>query len=221
MSFLALTTDTASAKPKEAQPNADHLVPIGESILPGYAKLLDRKLYVSSTDRIRIVVLPSVASIGETAVSFDLDRKDSNKAVLICTHAEANLWAEAFHLDVNLRHEPNVRVHRTDVSFPKSLALGLSEILQDMIRQSHEPQSTDRIILHGTHILFFARGSGQAQWARLAPESAGKNSDALRTIAELLVKYCKNPPADRASLAAQIQGQVAKLIQYRTAEKRM
>lgn len=201
-----------AADPQFDSENVDHLVPIGGTIDAAYDKLLSRELYRTPANYVRVVVLPSAGSVGETAFSLHSDRSNPEEATLTCTRAQQNLWSAAFHLDETLAREPTVKVQRSDIPFPKALATSLSEIVGKLIRKSRQPTDTDRLIIHGTDILFSTVDEhGRIIWARLAPESAGQTSSALRNLAGLLDNFCQSDPADRASLAERMQTEATRL----------
>jgi hypothetical protein len=200
------------AAPKFDRENADHLVPVGRQLESAYEKLLARNLYVTPANYARIVILPSAGAIGETALTLHSGAGGRGQVILTCTHAQRNLWSEAFHLDVALTRAPTVRISRSDVPFPEDLAGGLRDALKALIRQRHEPRGTDRIIIHGTDFLFSVDDArGRVTRALLAPESAGRISASLRRVAELLEQYCESTPRDRAALAEKISAEAWRL----------
>ena len=95
--------------PLLANDSLDHLVPSDGIIKPTYEKLLRRKLYLTPADYIRIAVLPSTGSLGETVYSFRPSSKSINQATLTYTHAENNLWAEASDSNGALTIEPKAK----------------------------------------------------------------------------------------------------------------
>lgn len=204
-SSSALARDTGSD-------NIDHLVPIDGIVEPAYLKLLSRKLYLTPTNFVRVTVLPSAASTGETALSFYSKPGSGEDVVLTCTRAERNLWAAASNIDPTLGREPAVSVQRLAVPFSRTLARSMSEVIKQMIYQSRDATGTDRIIIDGTDILFSVEDhGGRILRARLAPESEGKKSAILHRITELLRDYCESIPVDRSALTRSIKTEVEDL----------
>jgi hypothetical protein len=192
--------------------NIDYLVPVNETVDAAYEKLLNHKLYQTPANYVRIVVLPSAALIGERAFSLHSKTENPELITLTYTQADKNIWSAAFAMDVNLAREPRVKIRRRDVGFPKTLAVLLTERIGEMVRKSREPGATDRIVIDGTSIIFLVAGQkGATVRAKLAPESEGRNSRALRGIKDLLREYCEASVADRSALARKIEVTVRQL----------
>jgi hypothetical protein len=111
-----------------------------------------------------------------------------------------------------LSQDPMVKINRVDIPFPRTLAASVSKVIKTMIEHAKEETSTDRVILHGTHILFMIDDpEGRTLQARLAPESRGRNASALRNFIKSLDAYCKAAPEDRLTLRRKIEAEVRKL----------
>jgi hypothetical protein len=192
--------------------NIDHLVPVDALVESGYRNLLERKLYQTDANYVRVVVLPSSASVGELALSLYAKDGRQQEVFLTSTQAERNLWYAASDLDVGLAIEPPVTIRRVDVPFPRGLAAMVSGTIREMVRQSHQPSSSDRIKIHGTDILFFVPDpTGIRIEARLAPESHGRLTAAIRRLVDLLEAYCTGPPAERPVLRKRLLNETKKL----------
>jgi hypothetical protein len=99
-----------------------------------------------------------------------------------------------------------------DVPFPQTLAIHLTKRIGKMVHKSREAGPTDRIVIDGTHIMFVVGGrNGTPLQARLASESEGRNSRALRKIKDLLREYCEAKAPDYSALANQIEAEVTLL----------
>jgi hypothetical protein len=196
-----------------ARENVDHLVPVDGVIDPAYQRLLSRELYLTPANCMRIVLLPSAASIGETALSFNsTPRGTMEQMVLTCTTAQRNLWSAASEIDSTLRGNPAVRVRRLDVRFPNELSKSISQALKQMIAQSRQPRGSDQIVIDGTDVLFTIENkSGPAMQARLAPESEGKKSKLLRTLVDLLREYCRSNRVEQEALTTRIEAAAQRL----------
>jgi hypothetical protein len=208
----ALTGVASSAHPADKSEKSDHLVPIKGIIEPAYQKLLRRKLYLTPANYVRIAILPSTGSIGETVFSFHSDKADTYKVLVTYTRAQSNLWAEASDANLALTIEPRAKIRRLDVPFPKSLAVSISEAIGRMIRESRQPSGTGPIIVDGTDFLFsIEAANGQQRQAILMAGSTGKNVATLIRLLEVLDRYCNAKESNRGLLLKEIETEVKRL----------
>jgi hypothetical protein len=177
-----------------------------------YQLLLARNLYLTPANYIRIVVIPSSGSGRETAISLYSKPDNAEEAVLTWTQGDREIWTAASDLDPKLSRDPQIKINRADVAFPEALAISVSKAVRAMIEHSKEATSSDRVAVHGTHILFMIDDSeGRTLQARLAPESRGKKTSALRNLTQVLIAYCMATPEDRRKQVKRIEREVRKL----------
>jgi hypothetical protein len=192
--------------------NIDHLVPVGQMVGAAYQRLLARQLYLTPANYARIVVIPSGSSSGETAVSLYSNGARQDKVFLTKTSGESDLWSAASEIDPLLGKDPQIKIRRLDAPFPKSLAVSISTALRRLIRKSHNPVSTDRLTVDGTHILYIVEESGgRILKARLTPESEGRITGALRKLTYFLGKYGDVAPVYRKGLEKQMEAELKHL----------
>jgi hypothetical protein len=209
---VCLWTKVADSAVAVSGNNIDHLVPVGQMVDATYQSLLARKLYLTPADYARIVVIPSGSSSGETALSLYSKQENDDKVILTSTKGDRDLWSAASDLDPMLRKDPRIKVRRLDVPFPKPLAILISKALKRLIEESREPESTDRMVLHGTHILYIVDPPGDRLLkARLTPESKGKTTGALRKLTDLLREYCHATVEKRKALEKKMKTEVQRL----------
>lgn len=198
-----------------ADDRLDHLVPNNGIIEPSYEKLLHRKLYLTSADYIRITVLPSTGSLGETAYSLHSARSGANQATLTYTHAQYNLWAEASDSNGTLTKEPRAKVRRMDVPFPKSLAIAISQAISQLIEERRDWTGTGPILVDATDFLFANESGGRQQQAVLMAGSTGRIPKTLIRLLEALDRYCKADDRNRSGLLPEIEVETKRLASKR------
>lgn len=207
---ILLALCSMHAKPSRS--NVDHLVPVGQMVYVPYQLLLARNLYLTPANYVRVVFVPSSGAGPETAISLYSNLENTEEAILTWTQGDREVWAAASDLDPTLSRDPKVKINRVDLPFPKMLAISLSKAIQAMIEHSREATSSDRVTLHGTHILFMIDDfKGRTIQARLSPESRGRRTSALRKVTQVLMAYCKSKPEERPKLRKKIQGEVRRL----------
>jgi hypothetical protein len=180
-----------------------------------YQKLLARKLYLTPANYARIVVVPSGTSSGEVAMSLYSNDGEEGAVRLTTTRGERDLWTAASELDPLLRKEPRIEILRRDVRFPKELAIAIRATLKHLIKQSREPTGSNRMVVDGTHILYMVdEGANQRLQARLAPESVGPTTNALRDLTNALQQYDTATLPSRVLLEARIQSELKRLAEH-------
>lgn len=209
---FASSNGSVAAAPSTHRENNDYLVPVNGVVSAAYERLLNRKLYQTAANYLRVVVLTSTGTVGERAFSLHSTGTSPERVSLTYTQADENIWSAAFALDTNLTKEPRVNVRRMDVPFPKHLAVLLADRIGQMVHRRKTARSTDRVVIDGTDIVFVINDhKGETSQARLASESEGRNSRALRNIKDLLRNYCESKASDRSPLAKRIEGEVKAL----------
>lgn len=202
---------TIGAVQLTANDRLDHLVPSNGIIKPDYENLLRRKLYLTPADYIRIAVLPSTGSLGETVYSLHSAGKNVDQVTLTYTHAQSNLWAEASDRNGALTREPRAKVGRADVPCPKSLAISMSNTIGKMIEERRAWTGTGPIIVDGTDFLFSRERAGRQQQAVLMAGSTGKRTTTLIRLLEALDRYCKENSLSRSRLLPDLETEVKRL----------
>jgi hypothetical protein len=194
-----------------ANDKLDHLVPSDRIITRDYEKLLRRKLYLTSAELIRIVILPSTGSLGETAYSLRSSDGTSDQAIVTYTHAQHNLWAEASDSDGRLTNESRAKIARLDVPCPKPLAVAISHSIGKLIAKRREWTGSGPIIVDGTDFLFSVEKGDRQQQAVLMAGSTGMRVKTLIRLLEVLDRYCKTDSPNRNRILPQLEAEVKRL----------
>jgi hypothetical protein len=194
-----------------ASDRLDHLVPSNGIIKPTYENLLRQKLYLTPADYVRIAVLPSTGSLGETVFSLRSAGENVDQATLTYTHAQRNLWAEASDTNGALTIEPRVKIRRIDVPFPKSLAVAIASTIGKLIEERRDWTGTGRILVDGTDFLFSIERAGRQQRAVLMAGSTGMRAKTLIRVLEALDRYCKTNIQSRRRLLPELEIEVKRL----------
>lgn len=190
----------------------DHLEPPDERFEPAYRKLLSRKLFTTPANYVRIVDLPSPASVGETSIAIYSKPDKPDEILITSTKAARNLYYAAFSDDPNSPKDPPMEITRCDASFPKFAADAITEGIRRTLANTHPRKKGDSIILHGTEIEFSIDDRlGRNVRGLLTPYAKGKTGAALRRLTELLEKYCKTKSENRAVLVKEIESQARHL----------
>lgn len=186
---------------------------------PGYASLLQKKLFLTAADYGRVIVRPSPASIGEYAIS--VYSADSEKdAHITLTRAGRNLWYQrSYQREKTVSDDPYassapIKVTRIDATLPVSTALAIRAAWAEMLRGTAGkwPGRGDRIVLDGTDIEFALIEGGKKMTGVIAAGATGKNTLQLRKLSELLERYCTASPSQRSSIASEIETKAKHLV---------
>lgn len=193
--------------------NGDHLVPIDGLLEPAYQTLLSRKLFVTSADFARIVILPSAASKGESAIAIYSSTIKSNKLALVTwTQAERNLWYAASDNEGILSRDTPVGISRSDANLPKSVARVVSNAVRQMLSRSRPASKANRVILDGTDIeISIDNLVNGPKKGLLTPYAQGKNAMSLRRLCKMLETYCKAKSVNRSPLLLKIQAEAERI----------
>ena len=190
----------------------DHLEPPDERFEPMYRKLLARRLFITPANYVRVVDLPSPASVGESTVAIYSKPDKPDQVFITCTRAARNLYYAAFSDDPNFPKDPPMKIARFDAVFPKPVAKTIGEGVRRMLAETHPRTKGNLIILHGTEIEFSVEDRpGPTIRGLLTPYAKGKNATALRRLTHLLKLYCEAKPTSLPALARKIEAQASQL----------
>jgi hypothetical protein len=175
----------------------------------GYAALLEKNLFVSPATYGRVVVRPSMGSLGE--YSFALyPIANHSSAQITYTKASRNIWSDLRDQHIprgTYQREPwedaPLRFSRSDVKLPLSTAVAFRAALREMLRHT----SGDWIGLgfDGTDIECSLAENGKIVTGVILAGLPGKNVSELRKLAYSLKTYCEAAEPQRAALAADIE----------------
>lgn len=209
--IVAATVSSICAHRLEAQ-TTDHLVFAStDSLVLRYQRLVAENLYKAPSDLGRAVVCPPFE--GEFALSIYPTDGNADLAVVALVRAQKNIWYAASRLDHDLRVNPTVPVKRLNATMKRRVAFAAAEAISHAIARTRPPAPTERVIVDGTRILFFAPAHAETKTksAELDPMAEGKLSKALRRLVSLLEKYCSSSSIERQELSKEIEAQ-ARLI---------
>ena len=213
MCFLSLLVATVSAERRAGSSNDfDHLIPVDSIMDPAYEKLLAMRLFIGSTDMLRIIVVPSSAS-GEMGIAIRQSRTDgSDDMIVICTQAKKNLWSAAVDTNRNIVRNPAINTNRSEAPLPKSEAIAVIASIKRVLQRTRRPTKTERVIEDATLVEFsVVNEKGGTTRGLLNPNAYGKSATALRRLVQLLEAYCRAKPEERSELLKKLDA-VAKGI---------
>jgi hypothetical protein len=192
-------------------PADDHLIPVGDRMNSSYESVLRRRLFVTRANLGRIIVLPSNATEGETAVSLYSDAAGESRVTL--TRAKRNLWWAEFGKDPDFRKGPAPGVTRVNASIPPEVGERIFQALRRAILRTRPLRNQNNtVIVDSTAIVFVTNGENERRrYGLLTPYAAGKNGESMRRLTALLQQYCDASTAQRVALLRKIEAQVARL----------
>jgi hypothetical protein len=204
--FLPFVCASVSSQQQSAHSNDfDHLIPVDGIIEPAYEALLAKRLFVGSTDILRIITIPPSAS-GETGIAIQNRTDGSGNIFVSWTQAKKNLWSAAVDKNRNIVRNPAIDTNRLEVSVPKSVATAIVESIKRVLQRVRPPTKTERVILDGTMIeISISDQKGQTTRGLLDENAHGKNITALRRVVQLLEAYCHAKPAARSELLKELE----------------
>jgi len=201
----AKTSDPCSCVPSAS----DHLIPVNFDFELEYRALLAQKLFASSADYGRAVIMPSAASEGESCVAVYLrgNTSGTNETRIAYSKADRNIWYAQSESNPNRSHEGPINVQHVDLPFPQSAALEIAKVWRQMLCRTRPSVTTgkERVIVDVTTVeLSLINKEGEA-WYGSLPQSRGSSTNALYELARLLIAYCNSEPSKRPSVADQIE----------------
>ena len=202
-----------------APEDVDHLIPVTrEELEPTLQRLLERKLFLSSANDGRIIVMPPGIH-GEYSVAIHSDPASSTGTTITYTEAARNISAPVVAdlvQGISPKDERGVLVRRLNVPIENSIAAGVSSVLRQSVGRAHPlPKigwiATD-IVLDGTSYWFLANGrSSKPMQGLLGPTMKGRYTDGLRRLTQHLVDYCLAKADGRTEMSTKIRNDVAQL----------
>lgn len=206
--IVAAAMASAATAHQPAEKTTDHLVFASTNSLDlRYERLVTQKLCKKASDLGRAIVQPPFE--GEFALSIYLNGGNADLAVVELVQAEKNIWYAASRLDHDLRVNPNVPVKRLNATMKRRVAFAVAEAIGHAIARTRAPVRSERVVVDGTRILFFAPANAKTKVrsVELDPAADGELSQALRRLVSLLEKYCDSPDTARQRISMKIEEQ--------------
>ena len=196
---------------------SDYLIPPHGIIQSDYYALLRRKLFISPSDFLRIVDLPSGAN--EAVVAIYTVRSSGEDDVRITyTTPHKLLWEAGADSQNRFVKDPRVSITRIDAPFPRSLALTVSAAIRRLVRERRPPLKTERVIVDGRLVEFSVLEGDQTIRALLTPYMEGPKGTSLNNLVDLLRRYCV-ARSERPRTAEAIAREAAKMMRYPTRKR--
>jgi hypothetical protein len=187
---IVFTTNAAAAA------TDDHAFPMDTNrVPPGYQALLARRLFSSSANYGRIVILPS-GFVGETALSIDSHGVDGS-ARLTCAQAARSLWDPVFFHHPDMKLNLRVRIERCNAFLPEKAAKSLANVIEYLVRRSSAKTAHEWVALDGTDFELISPSAGMAL---VTPLSRGARIRAFLRIVQLLQRFCVSPEKERGEI---------------------
>ena len=201
--------------------NPDHLIPVSFDSELEYRALLIQKLFLSTAEYGRAVIMPSAASEGESSVGVYSSGGAQPEVRVAYAKAERNIWYAQSESNPNRSHEPPVKVSHIETSIPGSTAVAIRRAWKQMLCQTRPSVRTgnERVVVDATDVEFsLVDREGEALYGR-SPQERGKNTEDLYQLVKLLVSYCEAEPSKRFTMAQKIENDANGLIARIQAEK--
>lgn len=221
--WLGVITASAVAPPDEDEScacrtrNTDHLVPILFESELAYRTVLVQKLFVSTSEYGRAVVIPS-SNEGERSIALYSVKQGETELETHVTYTKAdrNIWYAQSRND-----KTPINIHQVEAPISRTTALAVSRAWKQMLcrTQPRAATNTEKVLVDATAIEFsLVDDNGEALYGKAA-DQPGENTKALYQIATQLMGYCEASPSKRESIAKKIEHDANALVERIKAQK--
>lgn len=204
----------ASASPKASAlsgcgaHDGDHLVPIVFESDLNYRTVLVNKLFLSTSEYGRALIMPS--SDGESSVAVYSSKNGAMKeeAHVSYTQAERNIRNAQSRENSSRDDIEQMKVKQIDVAIPRETAFAVAAAWSKMLCRTalYPVTADDRPIIHATTVEFsLVKLETTVLYGQIDQGHKTQHVEALYKIAELLISYCKAQPDSRPALASEIK----------------
>jgi hypothetical protein len=202
----------------KAQRDSDRLLSFTYAFNRELRPTLEKKLLLTSASHGRMIKIPSLPEIGESAVSVDCPAPEIKNGVCRVTATRAkssmeNTMIEYWGKAEAVRKVEEIPVGRTDAEIPKTTATAFRDCLRAMI-----PEPADPLKLHpatitdNDRIEFWLEEPNVAARKGERAEKPGDRTKMLLRIGDLLTRYCEAPQAERSRIAKQIEAEARRIL---------
>jgi hypothetical protein len=179
---------------------------------------IEAKLLQTSANYGRMIKIPSLPEIGESAVSVDCREMESSNTTCRVTLTRAqrsmeNTMVEYWGKADAVQKVSEIAVVRKDANIPKATAIAFRDCLRIMI-----PEPGDPLELHpstktgGERVEFWLEEPNVPIRKGECAEYPGERTKRLIHMGDLLARYCEVAPSERASITKQVEKEAARIL---------
>jgi hypothetical protein len=216
--FLAVGISEHGVASGKHERDSDRLLSFTYAFNRELRPTLEKKLLLTPANNGRMIKIPSLPEIGESAVSVDCSTVDGKNATCRVTLTRAQLSMENTMVEYwgkadAIQKVEEIAVVRKDAEISKAAANAFRDCLRVMI-----PEPGDPLELHPATMTDNDRIEFWLEEPNVAPrkgeraEKPGRRSKILIRIGDLLTHYCEAPESERLQIAKQIEAEAARIL---------